>query len=54
MSGKSGAVDGIVSIGSLRVSAESLSGGFGNLAGLYTVCADFHALRATLRELDPN
>ena len=54
MSDKSGAVTWIVSTGSLRVSEGSLSGGFSNLAGLDAVCANLHALRATLRQLDPN
>ncbi len=33
---------------------EILSGGFGNLAGLDAVCANLHALRTTLRQLNPN
>jgi hypothetical protein len=31
-----------------------LSGGFSNLAGLDAVCANLHALSATLRKLNPN
>ena len=40
--------------GSLRGWVEGLLGGFGNFAGLDTAGTYLLALRATLRELDPN